>query len=81
MKRLIASLCLSTSFCIAQESSLKPLWEEESHFCYYRTLCIQGSVTSLGNLIEEAKENPENIDSILDSMKNEVENCKRALGY
>jgi|GEM_PF-4632159 len=80
MKLLLISFCLSTGICFAQEPVLKPLWEEDSHFCYYRTLCIEGSVSKLANLIEDARENPEDIDSILDSMENEVENCKRALG-
>lgn len=81
MKSLLVSLCLTTGVCFAHEPILKPLWEEDAHFCYYRTLCIEGSVSSLGNLIEEARENPENIDSILDLMENEVLNCKRALGH
>lgn len=80
MKIFLISLCMSTSICFAHEPVLKPLWEEDAHFCYYRTLCIEGSVYKLSELIQEARENPENINSLLDSMDNEVENCKRALG-
>lgn len=59
----------------------KPLWEEEQHFLYYRTLCLEGSVSTMSCLIQKSKENPENIYDIMDQIQVEVNNCKRALGF
>jgi hypothetical protein len=59
---------------------VKPLWEEEEHFCYYRTLCIEGSIGMISVLIEEARENPDDIENILNDMESWILNCKNSLG-
>ncbi len=79
MKMIIFSL-FANIFCIAAEPCLKPLWEEDSHFCYYRTLCIESNVSSIGSMVKEARNNPENILYILDRIDLELEICKYNLG-
>lgn len=80
MKYLIpaAIIALFSSMSYACD---KPLWEEEQHFLYYRTLCIEGSVSTMSSLIQRAKDNPEDIYDIIDEIEVEVNNCKRSLGF
>jgi len=80
MKYLIfgAMVALFSSVSYACE---KPLWEEEQHFLYYRTLCLEGSVSTMSSLIKRAKDHPENVFDVLDEIEVEVNNCKRALGF
>jgi hypothetical protein len=80
MKYLIfgSVIALFSSVSYAGE---RPLWEEEPHFLYYRTLCIEGSVSTMSRLIQRAKDNPENVYDILDEIEVEVNNCKRSLGF
>jgi hypothetical protein len=79
-KILISFVVFIKTYCIAMEPFLKPLWEEDAHFCYYRTLCIEGSVYTIGSLVKEARIHPENTPIILDKIEKEVFNCKNALG-
>ena len=80
-KKLLISFAVFSNFCcISCEPVLKPLWQEDSHFCHYRTLCIEGSISSISTLVKEAHNSPENIVSILDRIENEVINCKNSLG-
>ena len=90
MKTMMTSLLLALSTCLCagcpedNYAPLKPLWEEEKHFCYYRTLAIEGSVAELAYLIEVAKENlddPEKLSFTLERMEDHVENCKNSLGW
>lgn len=80
MRPLLLSLCmLSSILAYADQTFSKPLWQEEEHFAYYRVLCIEGSVSKIGTLIQEARETPSNISEILYQMENEVKNCKNCL--
>ena len=80
MKKLIFNMLMLTAISgYADQTFLKPLWEEDQHFAYYRVLCIEGSVGKMGTLIQEARENPKNICGILDQMEQEVQNCKNCL--
>lgn len=82
MKKILISFALMSNICcMASETYLKPLWLEDSHFCQYRTLCIEGSVCRIEKLVEEARNNPGNIEDLLDFIDVEVINCKNALGW
>jgi hypothetical protein len=81
MKKLLFSACILA--CVAgyaDQTLLKPLWEEEQHFLYYRCLFLERSVSSLEGLVDFARDNPSQFEHILDMMEKEVENCKCALG-
>lgn len=83
MKKVMLScllLCSGIACANESESQLRPLWEEDQHFCYYRTLCIEGSVCQLGELIKEVRRHPEDLERLLDCMDQEVTNCKNSLG-
>ncbi len=80
MKKFLLSLCLlSTTLAYAGGSKLKPLWQEEEHFAYYRVISIEGSVYAIDNLIQEARDYPEDIDEILDKMQKHIDNCRNCL--
>lgn len=59
---------------------LKPLWQDEEHFAYYRTLQLESRIGNLKNLIDEAKENPQEARFYLDEMSLEIESCQYLLG-
>jgi len=81
MKKIFISLAMIANiYCVASESTLKPLWEEDAHFCYYRTLCIEGSISRMETLVKEARNNPESIADILNLIEIEIVNCKNSLG-
>lgn len=81
MNKILISFALMANICcVASEPTLKPLWEEDSHFCHYRTICIEGSVSRLHTLVKEARNNPESIENLLDCMEMEIVNCKNSLG-
>lgn len=81
MNKILISFALMANICcVASEPFLKPLWEEDSHFCHYRTLCIEGSISRIGELVKEAHNNPENIEDLLECIEIEVFNCKNSLG-
>lgn len=79
-KILISFAMMANICCVASEPTLKPLWEEDSHFCHYRTLCIEGSISKMETLVKEARNNPESIADILNLMEIELVNCKNSLG-
>jgi hypothetical protein len=80
MKKLLFSACMLA--CIAgyaDQTFLKPLWQEEEHFAYYRVICIEGSISKIGILIQEARDNPTDISELLNDMEQEIKNCKNCL--
>jgi hypothetical protein len=80
MNKILISFALMTNICcISSEPFLKPLWEEDYHFCHYRTLCIEGSIYRIGELVKEARNNPENIENLLEYIEREVFSCKSSL--
>jgi hypothetical protein len=81
MRKFLAILAFSSvSLAYSDEVKLKPLWEEDTRFAYYRTLEIEGSVCKLEAMIQTAIDSPPASDIILDHMMAEVLNCKNALG-
>jgi hypothetical protein len=80
MKKLLLSVfMLSCAVAYANETFLKPLWQEEEHFAYYRVICIEGSISKIGILIQEARDNPGDISELLNDMEQEIKNCKNCL--
>ena len=82
MRAILISLSLLPGIsCFADVNYSRPLWEEDKHFCYYRALIIEGSVSHLDTLIQQAKHSPKDMETILETMQFEVNNCKNALGF
>lgn len=59
----------------------KPLWEEDPHFCYYRTLQIESSVNVSHFLIKELKKHDNKCSPLIDAIEFELMNCKAALHH
>jgi hypothetical protein len=70
MKKIFMFLMLCFSPLMATDvAPLKPLWDEDLHFLYYRSILIMNNVARIDDLIQEAKEHPENIKTILYEME------------
>lgn len=55
----LAFIMLACGVAHAQESPKKHvhLWEEDSHFCYYRVLQIEGQLSSIQRILKDLDHN------------------------
>lgn len=85
MRILALLLCLLTFPCFSEsETELPFIWEDDAHFCYYRTLQIEGSLYEIRKtalFAEEYKDNPEAVAQLSKRVISLAENALNALGY
>lgn len=79
---ILFTLFLLCSFNFYQENEIykKPLWEEEEHYRYYRTICIESSILRIETLLDKLVFQREYSDKIIYLIFFEIDSCKDLLG-
>lgn len=56
--------------------SIKPIWEDDKHFCYYKSLCIISELDKIENIVSMLMNGNYDNDLLLSSIKQEIKNLR-----
>lgn len=57
-------------------NSIKPIWEEDKHFLYYKSLCIISELDKIESIVSMLMNGNYDNDLLLSSIKQEIKNLR-----